>query len=111
MKIFVRAQAASGRSLRNHRSRFTTLAREGHKKIMPAGAAPRPRKPEAENAAAEVATKLVFHVARDGLFPEAPLAKPRLEVRGDDRVEGRPLRAAAGALLRLPVRRRGPRQR
>ena len=71
---------------------------------------PRPRKREAENAAAEGATKFVFHVARDGLFSEAPLAKQRLKVPSDDLVEGRPLRAAAGVLLRLPVRRRGPRR-
>ena len=62
---------------------------------------PRPRKREAENAAAEGATKFVFHVARDGLFSEAPLAKQRLKVPSDDLVEGRPLRAAAGVLLRL----------
>ena len=71
---------------------------------------PRPRKREAENAAAEGATKFVFHVARDGLFSEAPLAKQRLKVPSDDLVEGRPLRAAAGVLLRLPVRRSGPRR-
>jgi hypothetical protein len=76
-----------------------------------AGAAARPGKPEAQDAAAKVRSKLVFDMRGHGMVTEAPLGEPGLEVLGDDSVEGRPLGAATGVVLRLPVRRGGPRRR
>ncbi len=83
------------------------FARERHQKVMAAGTAARPGEPEAENAAAEVCTKLLLDVPRHGVFTEAPLGKLGFEVAGDDPVERRSLGAPSGVLLSLAVRRAG----
>jgi hypothetical protein len=84
-----------------------SLAREGNEKVVTAGTAPRPGKPEAEDAAAEVRPKLLLDMHRHGMVTEAPLGEPGLEVPGGDRVEGSSLGAAAGVLLGLAERRAG----
>lgn len=64
-----------------------SLAREVHKKIMAARAAPRSGNPKAENPAAEIVRQFAFEMPRDRLLPEASLGKPGLKLAGDDSVE------------------------